>query len=360
MPELVPTPQDISPDWVSALWQARGLDARVTDIAYEPIGTGQVGATYRFTLTYAGDCGAAPATIVGKFPSNDPLSRETGKSHMTYIRESRFYQQFAGTKPLPVPHHHFIAFDEDSHAFALIMDDLPRHRAGNQLSFPTPDETKAAIRAAAAIHAAWWGDPRLDRLEWLNGTKAVPPPLDLEALYTAFWPAFCDRYGERVTPSMKQVGDAFFGHINAWATDLGGARCLTHNDFRPDNMLYDLSNADQPIVIVDWQTTGVGHGTGDIAYYMGTALDSATRRDCEAMLFALYCDELEAQGVERLNRGELWDDYRRAAFGGFLMGVTASIVVEQTDRGDAMFLTMCERSAAMVSDHGQTRIGIST
>ena len=34
-----------------------------------------------------------------------------------------------------------------------------------------------------------------------------------------------------------------------------------------------------------------------------------------------------------------------------MMGVTASMVVQQTDRGDAMFLTMAERSAHMVLDH---------
>jgi hypothetical protein len=111
-----------------------------------------------------------------------------------------------------------------------------------------------------------------------------------------------------------------------------------------------LADADQPVVIVDWQTTGVGQGTGDIAYYMGTALDPATRRDCEADMLTLYAGSLASHGVST-NRSDLWEGYHHAAFGGFLMGVTASIVVEQTDRGDAMFLTMCERSAAMVSDH---------
>jgi hypothetical protein len=36
-----------------------------------------------------------------------------------------------------------------------------------------------------------------------------------------------------------------------------------------------------------------------------------------------------------------------------LMGVTASMVVEQTDRGDAMFLAMSERSALMAIDHAE-------
>lgn len=34
-----------------------------------------------------------------------------------------------------------------------------------------------------------------------------------------------------------------------------------------------------------------------------------------------------------------------------MTGTTASLVVQQTDRGDAMFLAMAERSAHMVLDH---------
>jgi hypothetical protein len=62
------------------------------------IGTGQVGATYRITLNFAGDPHGFPPTIVAKLPSNDELSRTTGKSHLTYLRESRFYQTFRGQK----------------------------------------------------------------------------------------------------------------------------------------------------------------------------------------------------------------------------------------------------------------------
>jgi hypothetical protein len=344
----VPSPRDLSPAWISNLLQKQGVEIDISAVTSEPIGTGQVGATYRYNLTHSGP---GPASIVGKFPSNDPLSRETGKSHLTYIRESRFYEQFAGKKPMPVPHHHFIAFDEDTHDFALIMADLPHHIAGNQLKTPSIAEAQLAMGAAAAIHAAWWGDPMLDTLDWLNGTKAVPPPLDIEALYAMFWPAFCDRYAERVTPEMHRVGEAFVSNVGAWAERSAGPRCLTHNDFRPDNMLFDLNDPTQPIIVVDWQTVGVGSGAGDVAYYMGTAFDPAVRRRAETALFNRYCDGLLANGVPKADTENLWDVYRTSGFSGFLMGVTASIVVQQTDRGDAMFLKMCERAAAMVIDH---------
>jgi hypothetical protein len=347
------TPNDVTAEWVTQLLQSHGFESRVSDVTAQQIGTGQVGATYRFTLTRSG---IGPETIVGKFPSNDALSKATGKSHMTYIRESRFYQLFAGKKPLPVPEHLYIAFDEENHDFTLIMHDLPHHKVGNQLTFPSHAECMLAMGAAAAIHAAWWGDPTLDTYDWINGTKAVPPALDVEMLYTVFWPAFCERYGDRVTPDMRKVGSAYFGKVRAWTEADSGPRCLTHNDFRPDNMMFDESNPQQSNVIVDWQTVGVGSGAGDIAYFMGTALEPATRKANEAGLFAHYRAKLIEGGVPEQDTEALWDVYRGAAFSGFLMGVTASMVVQQTDRGDAMFLAMCERSAAMVLDHAEVAL----
>ncbi len=356
MSDALPALADLTPAWITSLLNKQGLDVSVSTVSATPIGTGQVGATYRLALDYARRCEGAPDTLVAKLPSNDPLSRATGKSHMTYIRESRFYQLYAGRNPLPIPEHLFIAFDDGSHDFALIMRDLPRHRAGNQLSAPQTAEAMLAMDAAAAIHAALWGDPSLDTMDWLNGTKAVPPPLDLEALYTAFWPAFCDRYKDRVSAEMKRVGDAFLGRINDWVGAREGPRCLTHGDFRPDNMLFDLDDTREPLVVVDWQTVGVGAGVSDIAYYVGTALESAMRRDLEPRLFARYREGLAQRGVLAGDLAGLWDDYRAASFSGFLMGVTASIVVQQTDRGDAMFLAMCSRSAAMVLDHGDAAL----
>ncbi len=351
MADEIPALADLTPGWLTELLRGCGHDVTIAGVAAKPIGTGQVGATYRLALSYEGERAGAPASLVAKLPSNDPLSRATGKSHLTYLRESRFYQQFAGKKPMAVPRHLFIAFDNESHDFALVMHDLPRHSSGNQLATPTLAEARLAMEAAASIHAAWWGDPMLDTLDWLNGTKAVPPPLDVDALYTMFWPTFCDRYGMRVSGEMKDVGEAFVGKVRALLEQRGGARCLTHNDFRPDNMLFARDDPDQSIVIVDWQTCGVGQGTGDIAYYAGTAFDPDTRRREERGLVDHYREKLVGLGVHESDLATLWDDYRAAAFGGFLMGVTAAMVVEQTERGDAMFLAMAERAAAMVLDH---------
>ena len=186
MTNPVLTLEELTPQWLTACLQRHGYNVIVQSVTSRPIGTGQVGATYRLSLNYAGEADGAPPTLVAKLPSNDRLSRATGKTHMTYIRESRFYQLFAGKRPMAVPDHLYIAFDEESHDFTLLMHDLPHHVPGNQLAVPSLSEAELAMDAAASIHAGWWGDAMLDQLDWLSGTKAVPPPLDGEALFAMF------------------------------------------------------------------------------------------------------------------------------------------------------------------------------
>ena len=110
MTEAVPTLAEMTPEWLTQRLRENGYDVTVAAVKTGPIGTGQVGATYRLNLTFAGLANGAPPTLVAKLPSNDCLSKVTGKSHMTYIRESRFYQLFAGKRAMAVPDHLFIAF----------------------------------------------------------------------------------------------------------------------------------------------------------------------------------------------------------------------------------------------------------
>ena len=45
-----------------------------------------------------------------------------------------------------------------------------------------------------------------------------------------------------------------------------------------------------------------------------------------------------------------WHDYRRGTWAGLIMAVAASMLVERTDRGDQMFLTMADRHARHALD----------
>ena len=59
---------------------------------------------------------------------------------------------------------------------------------------------------------------------------------------------------------------------------------------------------------------------------------------------------LEAHGVKRSTE-QVRSDYRHGSFQGILITMLGSLAVGRTDRGDAMFVTMAERSAALIRDH---------
>jgi hypothetical protein len=67
---------------------------------------------------------------------------------------------------------------------------------------------------------------------------------------------------------------------------------------------------------------------------------------------AHYHEELSGRGVRDYSMDQFLSDYRHATFGGVLMAIVASMVVQRTDRGDLMFLTSTTRHAQHVLDTG--------
>ena len=65
---------------------------------------------------------------------------------------------------------------------------------------------------------------------------------------------------------------------------------------------------------------------------------------------AHYHHALCARGVEGYSFEQLRYDTRRDAFGGVLMAIVASMVVQRTERGDLMFLTSTTRHAQHALD----------
>jgi len=91
----------------------------------------------------------------------------------------------------------------------------------------------------------------------------------------------------------------------------------------------------------------------DVAYFLGNAFEPDVRRSCEATLVERYHRSLvESYGVASYPLEQCWDDYRRSSYASLIMATFASIMVGRTERGDAMFMAMANRSAAMAADLG--------
>ncbi|HRD45279.1 MAG TPA: phosphotransferase [Caulobacter sp.] len=351
-PDIRP-PAAIDAAWLTAVLGAGGVDARVQSFTAKGVGTGQIGDSVRFTLEYAGARpDGAPASLVGKFPSAGEESRATGVALGNYLREVRFYQQLAPKALVSTPRVWFTDVVEATSDFVLMMEDLAPAEQGDQLSGVTLDQARLVVEQAGLLHASHWGDDGLDALPWVSGSAAAPPSAATPEMVAMLWQGFKARYADRLKSRCAQVGD----WLSVQAMDFGLAtdapRCLTHNDFRPDNMMFGTALGGRPVTVLDWQSFAYGIGATDVAYFLAGALPGDVRRAAEPELLQLYLDTLSANGVTGYGMADLKRDYGRGAYLLFLTGFFAAMIVTQTERGDRMFLQMVESAADHLLENG--------
>ena len=342
-------PDAVTAEWLTDRLRAAGKlgDGRVTEVAWQPIGTGQVGDSARFTLTYEGAAG--PATFAGKFAAADATSRGTAAAFGLYAKEVGFYRELAPQLDVRVPITYAAEVDEAGSDFVLLFEDLGPCRQGNQLDSCSIEDARQAVLQAAAIHAPSWNNSAVIEREWLHMRPEVIA--QVKALYPQAHAIFAKRYADTLEPELMRVC-AEFNEANAdYFGREGGDRCLIHGDFRLDNMLFDIRGGAEPIAVLDWQTVAVGNGLTDIGYFLGCGIGDALRREAEDELIDLYCDAMTTRGVP-LSRDAVWDDYRLGALHGLSTAVFSAAFVERTGRGDANFLSMARGACSLARAHG--------
>lgn len=351
-PGLDTNPLELTPDWFNQLFEEIGIDAEVSGLTAKSIGTGQIGENVRFVFDYARKGDGAPATLVGKFPSDSEASLMTAKMLGHYEREVNFYRTFPKVAGRITPAALYTDYDADTNRFALIMEDMAPSEQGDQLAGCSVAEAERAMDAAAILHGAYWNDESLGIHPWLQGTSVAPPPaLTLEATI-ALWTGFKDRYGPQLAQEDVEVGDAYTAALPKMQDEeRPGPFALTHNDYRLDNMLFGKPGAPKPLAVVDWQTVGKGAPASDVAYFIGAGLTRDDRPKHEQALLRYYHARLQDEGVTDYSFEALFDDYRYTCFYGMSVAFGAAMLVKQTERGDQMFLTMLRRHAAQARDN---------
>lgn len=336
-------PGDVSPVWLGEV-----LGTAVDGVVWEPIGTGQVGDSARFTLSSPDDS-CAPTTLAGKFPAADATSRSTAAMFGLYSKEVSFYRDIAPQLDVRVPQVHFSGLAEDGGEFILLFEDLGPCRGGNQIAGCDLADAEAAIRQGAAIHAPSWHNRAILDTGWLAAKPDVSA--QIRALYPQAQAVWRERYADTLEPEFMQLCETVAEHNTSVFTDEPPAPIsLVHGDFRLDNMLFDIKGGAEPIAVLDWQTVTIGNPMTDIGYFLGCGIGDELRRQHEDRLIDLWLSEMAARGV-KLSRAEIRDDYRRGALHGVTTAVFSAAFVERTPRGDANFLSMARGACALALAH---------
>jgi aminoglycoside phosphotransferase (APT) family kinase protein len=151
---------------------------------------------------------------------------------------------------------------------------------------------------------------------------------------------------------MDRLIDWLPAHLPASALDESQVS-IVHGDYRLDNLLFAPAGSIGPAVTaVDWQTLSLGLPARDLAYLLGTGLPVEDRRAHERSLVAEYHADLLAYGVSDYPAELAFDDYRFAMLQGPLVSVFGCAYGARTERGDAMFAVMVERSCTAMRDLG--------
>ncbi|MFZ9394898.1 MAG: phosphotransferase [Erythrobacter sp.] len=353
MTEFPSHPDEVTQEWLTLRLRNAGLLAsgRVSDIAWHPIGTGQVGDSVRFTLSYDPP-GAGPATLAGKFPAADPTSRGTAAMLGLYRKEVGFYRDVAPLLAVRVPATYAAEVSADGASFVLLFEDLAPQRGGNQLAGCGIEDAEHAIRQAAALHAPSWRNPAILELDWLQPDPAANA--QVRALYPQAQALFADRYAGLLEPEFMALCERL-AQSEAWLGRSHAQIALAHGDFRLDNMLFGIGGGAEPIAVLDWQTLTIGNPLTDIGYFLGCGIGDTLRRTHEDELLALYCTEMTRRGVQ-LGRDEIWRDYVVGALHGVSTAVFSAAFVERTERGDANFLSMARGACALALQHGSLQL----
>ena len=102
-------PEKFDNDFLAGLFGQQGDALRGFDFA--PVGTGQVGDSFRVALDWAVNDAALPGTLVAKCPAADAVSRDTAHNMNLYEIETKFYEHFGASCGARVPHVYLADYD---------------------------------------------------------------------------------------------------------------------------------------------------------------------------------------------------------------------------------------------------------
>jgi aminoglycoside/choline kinase family phosphotransferase len=315
-----------------------------------PIGTGQMAESYRVSFA-AGSHGQLPPSVVVKVPSQSESSRAASRITRCYELETGFYTHVRSLVGVSAPNCLHVWFDAPSDDFVLVLEDIVSGKQGDQLSGASVEQARAAIDELVLLHAPLWNSPQLNTLSWMP-RHTMESSQGTRDLLRSVFAGFTSRFESRVGAEVLELGAQLVANIDGYDRAFPNNETIVHRDFRLDNLLFTETSHGTQVKVVDWQTASISSGATDLAYFIGASFAPEQRRLVENELVHRYHDGLTQSGIS-MSWTEVWDQYRLFATSGYIMAIVASMLVKQTERGDAMF-------AAMANRHGQQMIDLET
>jgi hypothetical protein len=201
---MIPRAEDVDREWLTERLRAAGHDAVVRGFRATRIGTGQIGKCIRFELDLERADAATPSSLVGKFPSDDPLSRATGVQLGNFVKEVSFYCSLQSSVSIRTPRCYYAEIDGQGPDFALLLEDLRPARQGDQLAGCSVAVARAAVHELVGLHAPHWCDAGLRGIPWL-GESRPENAAAMRGFYQQLLGPFLGRYGARLERDEAEI-----------------------------------------------------------------------------------------------------------------------------------------------------------
>ncbi|MEC9357981.1 MAG: phosphotransferase [Pseudomonadota bacterium] len=360
MTTLVTTPAEMTVEWFNAvLGRTQVLDgARIVAVTLDRIGHGMIARMVRAVLEYDRET-TAPASVVVKFPTDDPGSLQVARAMGLYEQETRFYRDVAPLLAgMSIPACHLAEIDEDTGGFTLVLEDLSgRTRPGDVLTPCTLAECASGLSELVRFQSPLWNSPVVAKLAWLADRRRTHQVFDA---LPAGLGSFVERFGRGLAPEHVKLFETVLPRAGEWVRSWSEPSVVQHGDFRSDNLMFAAAPGVPTVTVIDFQTVRLGPPGVDPAYFLASCLSTADRRKAERDLIAEYHRGLLANGVGGFDFDACWKAYRAGAMYGVFLFVGMAGQVESTERGDRLIVEQIRRFADMALDlDAPTAAGLS-
>src|SRR5262245_40037430 len=297
-----PLPRATEPDYLTDALRRSGAlsDGRVTDAVVETTRKTVLSRIIRLRLSYDGAVAGVPSFMILKtgLPERIDARWDSGR------QEVAFYTQVAATMSAPlVPRCFDAAWDPDTKAWHLLLEDLTESHTNLPPLPPTFDQSKRIIAARARFHAAWWDDHRLGVSigAWLDPRD---PQLQRFAEEVA---RFADRVGDRLSAERRDLYHRLIdaGHRLNQRYHAHHNMTIVQGDAHVWNVLLPQDASSEDVRLLDWDSWRLDVGTDDLAYMMALHWFPDHRRRSERQLLDHYHATLLAHGVGGYDRRAL-------------------------------------------------------
>ncbi len=353
MSRLPPMPDGLTPEWMNGLLHEHDVldeNAQVTGVRRSQVGegVGMMSELSRLHLSYTGDTQGAPASLIAKYPSQNPTNRAVAMSFNLYEREVRYFAELDPLTSAVCPEIVESRLDGDN--FIILMQDMSDYRTGDQIVGATLDETEIALDEAAKLHAAFWG--KVDGIDWIPAIAGSYHADNMLAGTQAGWPVMVATFGDFLPPNVAAMGERFHANLADLQARMNTPPVtLVHGDFRMENFLYGVQPDHHPMALLDWQGPLKGSGLVDVALLLAQSTQTEVRRKHERDLLRRYLDRLAALDVTAWSPDEVWEAYRYTVlYNWCYVAVVAGTLDPSNERGFAWMSQMVARQAAATDD----------